>query len=78
MAFEEYGRCLEVRELLRKMKSVWNVYKRNGIEEPKLKENRNIIEANLCKNENYLGLNNIGTEGCSHLSKTHWPNLQQI
>ena len=26
----------------------------------------------------YLDLNNIDAEGCSHLGKAHWPNLLQI
>ena len=26
----------------------------------------------------YLGNNKIGADGCSHLSKAQWPNLQTI
>ena len=40
------------------------MYERNEIEEPKLKENRNIISANLGKNKKYLDGNDIGAEGC--------------
>ena len=78
MAFEEYGGYLGPGQLLKKMKNVWEMYERSGIEEPKLKENRKIIKVNQSKNIKYLGKNNIGDEGCSHLSKAHWPNLQEI
>ena len=67
---------MEAQELLRKMNSVWEMYEKNEIEEPKLKENRNIIE--FSKNKEYLDENDISAEKCSHLSKAHWPNLQQI
>ena len=64
--------------MLKKMNDVWEIYKINGIEEPKLKENRNIIKVNLGKNKKYLEWNKIGDKGCSHLSKAHWSNLQKI
>ena len=64
--------------MLKKMNNVWELYKRNEIEEPKLKENKNVTSVNLCKHKKYLGIKNIGAEGCSHLSKAHWAHLQQI
>ena len=34
---------------------------------------------NLCKEDvEYLDYSKIGIEGCLHLSKAHWPNLQTI
>ena len=64
--------------MLRKMNDMWEIYERNEIEEPKLKENRNVKSVGLCKIKKYLAWNNISDEGCSHLSKAHWPNLQWI
>ena len=60
------------------MNDVWETYERNRIEEPKLKENKNVTTVSLCKNKNYLVLSKIDAKECSHLSKAHWPNLQHI
>ena len=36
-------------------------------------------QINLSKEySKYLDGNNIGADGCSHLSKARWPNLQTI
>ena len=57
-------------QLLDKMEKSWNKYKEMGIKEPELKVNKTIKKINLSKEySKYLDDNNIGDDGCSHLSK---------
>ena len=35
-------------------------------------------KVDLSKINKYLDKDQIGAEGCSHLSKAHWPNLKII
>ena len=60
------------------MKNVWQLYQQNGIEEPQLKENKNVMKAYLGRNIQYSGWGNINAEGCLYLNKVHWPNLKEI
>ena len=58
MGFKDYGGCLDPKELFKKMNNVWNMFEQKKIEEPKLKENKNIVEVDLSKiTSNVVGLN---------------------
>ena len=55
IALQNYGEYIGPEQLLGKMKNVWQLYEQNKIEEPQLKENKNVVKAYLCRNINIQG-----------------------
>ena len=72
------GGCEELERLVQKMKHYWNYYPYYGVKEPILQPNKKIKNVKLNNYKIYLGLSQIGVEGCNHLKRAQWPALQSL